>query len=569
MGGYAIEIEITSQRYRSQAEHTLGSVVLRVAQGEKLLIVGQSGSGKSTLAHMINGLIPHSYPADVAGTVRVCGVEVGKASLGEVSRTVGTVLQDPDGQFVALTVGEDIAFALENDCVARDEMLPRVRDTAALVHMGGFLTATPHELSGGQKQRVTLAGVLVDDAQVLIFDEPLANLDPAAGRMAIELIDQIHRDLAKTVVIIEHRLEDVLHCPVDRVVLVEDGEIAFDGGTDALLKSGLLPEKGIREPLYLTALKYAGIDPAHLADVTSVDALDMGAAQAPLTRWFQSERRPAEPVKGPALLSVRDLRLTYEGGVNALRGVSFDIRRGEAVALLGKNGAGKTTLSRVVCGMEQPDGGSMRYDGQDLAKLSIAERGKRIGLVMQDPNHMLSKPMIFDEVALGLRARGMPEDQVKEKVHEMLKVCGLYPMRNWPTGALSFGQKKRVTVASVLALGCEMLILDEPTAGQDYAHYTEIMEFLLRLRREMGLTLLFITHDMHLALEYTDRAIVMADGELVADDVTPVVLDDDAVVARASLRKTSLSALARRAGLGGAALIERFIAEDREVRGHG
>ena len=557
-------------QYRAQARPTLYNINLDIYPGEKILIAGPSGSGKSTLASCINGLIPFSYPGESTGELIVDGMEAKKQSIFQLSKSVGTVLQDPDGQFIGLTVAEDIAFALENDCVPQAEMHATTKRVAGLVDVAHHLDYAPHELSGGQKQRVSLAGVMVDAVKILLFDEPLANLDPAAGKQTIELIDRIQKETGTTVLIIEHRLEDVLWRSVDRIILMDEGRVAADLRPDELLAGSLLTETGIREPLYLTALKYAGVSiapekkPAH-PDTLVLDEAD----KEQVRRWFQAVQPAPAPEEQPVLLEVRGLNFGYTKDRPTLRDISFTIRKGEMVSIVGRNGAGKSTLSKLVCGFETPDSGQIFLDGRDISDDNIRTRARRIGYVMQNPNQMISKTMIFDEVALGLVHSGMPADQVRARVEDTLKICGLYPFRNWPISALSFGQKKRVTIASVLALGPEVIILDEPTAGQDFHHYTEIMEFLRGLN-EQGVTVLMITHDMHLMLEYTPRALVFSDGRLIADRSAAGVLCDPALIERAALKETSLFTLANRCGIAPPeAFVQRFIDFDREVREHG
>lgn len=557
-------------QYRAQARPTLYNIDLDIYPGEKILIAGPSGSGKSTLASCINGLIPFSYPGESTGTLTVDGMEAKKESIFALSKSVGTVLQDPDGQFIGLTVAEDIAFALENDCVAQKEMHAAVARASKLVDVDHHLGFAPHELSGGQKQRVSLAGVMVDAVKILLFDEPLANLDPAAGKQTIELIDRIQKETDTTVLIIEHRLEDVLWRSVDRIVLMEEGRIAADLRPDELLCSPLLVEAGIREPLYLTALKYAGVTltpekkPAH-PDTLTLTEEDKNAVRA----WYHAAPAPAPAPEQPALLEVKDLCFGYTKDRPTLKNVSFSIRKGEMVSIVGRNGAGKSTLSKLICGFESPDSGSISLDGRDITGDTIRQRAKRIGYVMQNPNQMISKTMIFDEVALGLAHSGLSGEEIRERVEDTLKICGLYPFRNWPVSALSFGQKKRVTIASVLALGPDVIILDEPTAGQDFRHYTEIMEFLRGLNQR-GVTVLMITHDMHLMLEYTPRALVFSDGRLIADRSAAEVLCDPELIGRAALKETSLFTLANDCGITPPeAFVQRFIDFDREVREHG
>lgn len=556
-----------SFQYRAQKRPTLTDINLEIYPGERVLIAGPSGSGKSTLAGCINGLNPFSNPGACTGTLTVDGVDAPHSSLFELSAHVGTVLQDPDGQFIGLTVGEDIAFVLENSCTPQDEMHAITRHAAELVGIENHLGYAPHELSGGQKQRVSLAGVMVDQVKILLFDEPLANLDPATGKQAIELIDEIQKKTDTTVLIIEHRLEDVLWRNVDRIVLVNDGNILADLRPDELLSGSLLAENGIREPLYVTALRYAGVDITPDKHPAHVDSLVLDDTDTQKLRdWFTARPRPAAQPEREPLLEVKGLSFGYQKGQQTLRDVSFSIGKGEMVSIVGRNGAGKSTLSKLICGFETPDAGEIFLNGKPLAEENIRRRAQHIGYVMQNPNQMISKTMIYDEVALGLQRSGLTEEQIREKVEATLRVCGLYPFRNWPISALSFGQKKRVTIASVLVLDPELILLDEPTAGQDFRHYTDIMEFLRGLNAR-GVTVVMITHDMHLMLEYTRRALVFCDGRLIADRTAAAVLCDPALVEQAALKETSLYTLANRCGIAPAQeFVERFIEQDREVR---
>ena len=556
-----------SFQYRAQKRPTLTDIDLEIYPGERVLIAGPSGSGKSTLAGCINGLNPFSNPGECTGTLTVDGVDAPHSSLFELSAHVGTVLQDPDGQFIGLTVGEDIAFALENSCTPQDEMHAITRHAAELVGIENHLGYAPHELSGGQKQRVSLAGVMVDQVKILLFDEPLANLDPATGKQAIELIDEIQKKTDTTVLIIEHRLEDVLWRNVDRIVLVNGGTILADLRPDELLSGSLLAENGIREPLYVTALRYAGVDLTPDKHPAHVDSLVLDDTDTQKLRdWFTARPRPAAQPEREPLLEVKGLCFGYQKGQQTLRDVSFSIGKGEMVSIVGRNGAGKSTLSKLICGFEAPDAGEIFLNGKSLAEENIRRRAQHIGYVMQNPNQMISKTMIYDEVALGLQRSGLTEEQIREKVEATLRVCGLYPFRNWPISALSFGQKKRVTIASVLVLDPELILLDEPTAGQDFQHYTDIMEFLRGLNAR-GVTVVMITHDMHLMLEYTRRALVFCDGRLIADRTAAAVLCDPVLVEQAALKETSLYTLANRCGIAPAQeFVERFIEQDREVR---
>lgn len=564
-----IEFKNFSFKYRSQKEPTIKDINLSIYPGEKVLIVGPSGSGKSTLAHCINGLVPFSYKGEITGTYTVAGQNPEKLGIFGLSKLVGTVLQDTDGQFIGLTVAEDIAFVLENDMIPQKEMLERVARVAETVEVQSVLGNAPGALSGGQKQRVSMAGVMIDQVDILLFDEPLANLDPATGKRAIELIDQIHREEKTTVVIIEHRLEDALTCGADRIVVVGEGRIVADMTPDELLSGNILQKEGIREPLYVTALKYAGCKikaesfPSDIRKMNETGRL--ADYKGKVTDWFRQTVIPERKRDEDVVLKVKNLDFSYVPEKPVLQDVSFRIHKGEMLSIVGKNGAGKSTLSNLICGFLMPDKGSISLHGEDILTRSIKERGESIGLVMQNPNQMISKTMIFEEVALGLQVRGIAPEEIEKRVHETLKICGLYPFRNWPISALSYGQKKRVTIASILVMNPDIIILDEPTAGQDYRHYTEIMEFLKGINKNSGITIVMITHDMHLMLEYTDRALVIAEGQLLADEKPSEVLTDDVLTQKAYLKRTSLYDLAVGCGIDRPSdLVDCFIYYERE-----
>lgn len=559
-----------SFQYNAQKNPTLKDIDLDIYPGEKILICGASGSGKSTLGNCINGLIPFSLNGKMEGQLIVDGIQTKDSSIFELSTRVGTVLQDPDGQFVGLTVAEDIAFALENDCVEQGEMNRQILEAAKKVSIENRMHNAPYDLSGGQKQRVSMAGVIVDDVKILLFDEPLANLDPYTGKTAIELIDLIKKQTDTTVIIIEHRIEDVLWEKVDRIILMDDGKIVSDTKPEELLRSDLLKKYGIREPLYLTQLKYSGVDVNEVEGVDNIKELKLtDDDKKKIRNWYEAQFTPEKINNNDYILEVENVDFSYEDSEQILFDISFKIRKGEMLAIVGKNGAGKSTLCKVVCGFEKNNKGKIIFNGEDISDRSIRARASHIGYVMQNPNQMISQPMIFDEVAMGIRNTGLSEEQIKEKVYETLKICGLYEFRNWPISALSFGQKKRVTIASILVMGPEAVILDEPTAGQDFRHYTDIMEFLKELNKK-GITIILVTHDMHLMLEYTDRSIVFADGRVVADDSGSAVLCDSELVEKAALKETSLFRIANEVGIDDPVdFVDCFINYDRKERESG
>ena len=526
-------------QYDAQAEATLKDISFDIAKGEKVLILGPSGSGKSTLAQCLNGIIPNIHKGQAKGQVRIDGQDIFKQSIYDKSQSVSTVLQDPDGQFIGLTVAEDLAFALENDCADQSEMKDKVALWAERLDLTSLLNHRPQDLSGGQKQRVSLAGVLIDESPILLFDEPLANLDPKSGQETIDLIDKIHKEVGATTILIEHRLEDVLYRPVDRILLVNDGQLLFNGSPDELLSSTLLLENGIREPLYVTVLRQLGFDTTRAQNLSQLDALDLSGLGIP-----DSVLKDKRDSSSDSILKVEGLSVSYGDNPAIIEDMSFSLKKGERLAIVGKNGAGKSTLAKALCGFV-PSQGKLTYKGQDISQDSIVERSERIGFVLQNPNQMISQTMIFDEVALGLRLRGIEETEVEERVHEVLKTCGLYSFRKWPISALSFGQKKRVTIASILVLRPEIIILDEPTAGQDYKTYTDIMNFLDSLQKQ-GHTIVMITHDMQLMLEYSDRCLVVVEGKIIADDNPVTILNQKDLLESANLKQTSLYTLGQK-----------------------
>ena len=547
-----IELKDFSFQYKAQSEPTLKNLNLTIYKGEKVLIVGPSGSGKSTIGQCLNGIIPNIYKGTSSGQFLIQGKEAFNLSIYEKSHLVSTVLQDTDGQFIGLSVAEDLAFALENDMVELETMKERVQSWAERLDLMKLLDHRPQDLSGGQKQRVSLAGVLIDESPILLFDEPLANLDPKSGQDIIDLIDQIHEEQGTTTIIIEHRLEDVLYRPVDRVILINQGQVLFNGRPDDLLRTTLLAENGIREPLYLTTLRQLGQDIDQLEHLDRLEDIELTGVNRSIPEATFTKTGEAEE-----LLKLEQISFAYQENHPILKNISLSIPKGQRLAIVGKNGAGKSTLAKAICGFITTEG-QYTSRGEDIKQESVKERAERVGYVLQNPNQMISTNMIFDEVALGLRLRGISEEDIKERVYQSLKTCGLYEFRKWPISALSYGQKKRVTIASILVLGPEILVLDEPTAGQDQRNYTEIMEFLDSLQ-EKGHTIVMITHDMQLMLDYSDRALVVSDGQILADLSPAELFTHPDILQEANLKETSIFALANRLGMDPLALTQFYM----------
>lgn len=562
-----IKFQDVNFQYKSQAEPTLIDINLTIYEGEKVCIVGPSGSGKSTLVHLLNGLAPFAYEGDISGSVKIQEQETRELDIFSISLLVGTVQQDTDSQFIGITVAEDIAFALENNAVPLAEMYKRVPHAANIVQMSSHLNARIYELSGGQKQRVALAGVLVNEVDIVLFDEPLANLDPASGLSAMALIDDLQKKENKTVIIVEHRLEDVLSQSVDRIILMDHGRIIANTTPNEILASSLLTKHSIREPLYIKALKYANCQLDSATNLANIHDLDMTSFTDNINTWMTDH--PAiqnKVIDNSIILELKNLSFAYPEQEPTLNNINLQIQKGEMLSIVGANGTGKSTLGKLICGFEKPTAGSIDFEGKDGTNDSMKERGERVGFVLQNPNHMFSKQIIHEEVAFALFHKGVEATEVRERVEETLKVCGLYPFRNWPISALSYGQKKRLSIATILILEPAIIVLDEPTAGQDYKHTSELMTFLESLQQR-DITIILITHDMHMITEYTKRAIVLCEGEIIADDSPARILANHELIERANLKQSSLHELANKLTIKDhAQFVEKFIQYDREVR---
>ena len=562
-----IEFKDFTFRYQTQKNPTLKNINLTIYEGEKVLILGSSGSGKSTLCNCINGLIPFSFGGEIKGSCKVNGNETSESSIFKLSNDVGTVLQDSDAQFVGLTVGEDVAFVMENENMPRKDMLPIIHNNLNMVNMDKFINHVPFNLSGGQKQKVSIAGVFSNNVKVMIFDEPLAALDPQMGMTAVALIDDLSKNTNTTVIIVEHRLEDVLYRPVDRIILMSKGEIAADVTPEQLLKSTLLQEAGIREPLYITAMKYAGCELQNVNNICDLETLELSDEnREKLVKFFKEERNAVSENEAEEVIRFENVDFSYDGTEKVLKNVSFSVKKGERLAIIGKNGAGKSTAAKLLTGIIRPTSGKITLSGNDTKDMTVKGIGEKVGYVMQDPNTMIVKDIIKDEVGLALTLRNESKELIEERVKNALETCNLYPMRNWPVDSISYGQKKRVTVASMMALEPDVLVLDEPTAGQDFKSYTDIMNFVNTLNKKYGKTILFITHDMHLAIENTDRAIVFADGEMIDSNKVFSVLSNDDTIKKAHLKQTSLYNLAVRLGIEPEVAIRHFIEFERGVK---
>ncbi len=529
------ELEV---KYQKLNNPTLKSINLQISNGQKVLILGPSGSGKSTLGKVLNGLIPNSINGQISGQNTIDNLHFGEASIFELSTKIGTIMQDQDSQFVGLNVAEDIAFYLENLAIPVDLMHKKVDSVIDILEVNDIKDTDPSRLSGGEKQKVSLAGVLVNDVDTLLLDEPLANLDPKSSIEVMELIKKINKDLSKTIIMIEHRLEDALIADFDVVVVIEDGQIIFNDTPNELLKSDILKQVGVRKPLYLEALDKLQFDYQTIANVLDYNSFDLSNLK------FDIQRTQTCVASSSRLLEVNSLNFSY-GDHLVLQDVNFSVGKGEIVSLLGANGTGKSTLCDTIIGINKDYDGTITIDSASIDNMSITERSHLIGYVMQNPNHYITETLVGDEVAFTLRDSNLSNAQINEKVDLALSACRLTKFKKWPINMLSYGQRRRVTIAAALVRMPKMIILDEPTAGQDYDTFKSIMDTVSTLRNQFDISILVITHNMQIAYEYSDRALVLGKGKIQYDGQIDKLYENHELLDANNLRTTSIQEFAR------------------------
>ena len=507
----ALRIQHLTYRYRTRQEFALRDITFEVHPGELILIAGASGCGKTTLMRTINGLIPRSYKGgELSGVLRILGKDPAPLKLAEISQMVGTVLQDPERQIIGAYVYNDVAFGLENLAVPRPEMIERVDRVLTELDIAHLRDRETHALSGGEKQKVAVAGTLVMEPDILVLDEPLANLDPASVDEALRLIRRLV-DMGKTVLLIEHRVEDVLSIHPDKALFLDQGNQVYFGGVEGFFK--------VVNPLDVKL-------PADVA-VQRMKVLDVPSPPP------RRERRPgAEP-----LAVMESVSFGYVPEREVLHDIDFAVYPGDVIAILGPNGAGKTTLVRHLIGLEKPNRGRVLVEDRDTRDMSVAQIARTVGFVFQNPSHMLFAPTVWEELAFGPRNLGYDEERVARNVERSLEIVDLKEYADVSPLSLSYGQQRRVGIGAILAMESKILVMDEPTAGQDYRHYTQFMDAIVQLPFE---AILFITHDLDLAVRYANRVVLVADGRIVADGPPEEVLADEERLRRCRLRPTSL-----------------------------
>lgn len=507
----ALSIKHLTFHYRTRAEMALDDVNLQLYPGEVLLLAGASGSGKTTLMRCINGLIPRTYHGEVKGEIRVFDQPVRDMSMAQLSQVVGTLLQDPERQTVASYVINEVAFGLENLGIPREEILARVDETLDYLNIAYLRDRETFHLSGGEKQKVALAAVLAMHPRILLLDEPLASLDPASAHEALQVFRRLADD-GIAILVVEHRVEDVLSIRPERVVYMDEGKIIYDGDADGLMQVVDYTRMKLPAPVILQR-----------------------ARQAP-----QEDLRTALPPASPtSLIRFEDVHFRYSPeSPDVLHQVNFSIHPGDVIGILGHNGAGKTTLVKHALGLLKPTHGRVLLEGKDTRKTTVAQAAHTVGYVFQSPSQMLFAPSVEEELAFGPRNLDHPPQQIQKDVAWAIETVHLASELKMPPLALSFGQQKRVSIAAVLAMRSRILMMDEPTAGQDYWNYQAFMDSILQMPGFDAI--LFITHDLDLALIYANRILLVDGGQIVADGPPQVVLRDEDLLRRSRILPTSL-----------------------------
>jgi len=506
-------IKNLSFRYRIRPDYALRNISFEAQPGEVLLIAGSSGCGKTTLMRCINGLIPRSYRGELEGRVSLFGEDIKGKPLSAISQIVGTVLQDPERQILGSRVKNEVAFGLENLGLPRDEILMRVDETLEYLGAVALKRRETFYLSGGEKQKVAVGGTLAMRPSILLLDEPLASLDPVSAQEALRLIRRL-ADEGKTILIIEHRVEDVLKIKPEKALFMVDGEIKYFGLTSGLAREIDYHEVKLPAPMIIEKARHDS-PPAYVPPQLTPDRKTEGL-----------------------LVEFRDVAFSYEDGPEVLHDVNLTIRRGDIIALLGPNGAGKTTLVKHAIGLLKPSGGQVLVEGQDTRELSVAEVARTLGYVFQSPSHMLFAPTVQKELAFGPQNLGYDDETISEGVKQAIEILNLSGLEEYPPLALSFGQQKRTSIAAILAMRSKILVMDEPTAGQDYKNYMTFMDSILQLPDFAAV--LFITHDLDLAVCYANRVVLMHQGTVAADGPPTEVLAQRELLERCRVVPTSL-----------------------------
>lgn len=563
-----VEIRDLTYSYRGRREPALRGVNLEIREGEFVVIMGPSGAGKSTLCAALNGLVPHFFRGRMQGEVRIRGRSTGEGRVGEFAREVGLVFQDFEAQLFSTNVALEVAFGPENFRVDREEILRRTEEALARVRLQGFENRQPATLSGGQKQRLAIASVLAMEPHILCLDEPTTDLDPIGKQEVLQISAELRRRRDMTLIVVEHETEETLEA--DRIVILRDGEVVCDRPAREVLRDVELLEENRVMPLQVARFFHGlGVrkEELPLTPREGVNQFRERGFRVDERCYEELLRRDEEREKsyGEPLIEVEELVFSYPGGVAALEDVNLTVRRGEFLAVVGQNGSGKTTLVKHFNGLLMPTRGSVRVGGEETREQGVRLLGRRIGYVFQNPDHQIFSDTVFDEVAFGPKLRGLGEGEVKERVTEALAAVGLEGYEEEDPFGLTKGERQRVAVASILAGRPEVVILDEPTTGLDYAEQRSMMELVRRLN-ESGSTIIVVTHTMWVVAEYAHRAVVMRDGRVALSGSVREVLSHEKELVEASLRPPHIVSMSNELGHPALSVEEMLYITERDGR---
>ena len=521
-----ISIENLTYYYPDSEDAALDNINLTVEEGEFILLLGPSGCGKSTLVQCLNGIIPKVAGGDLTGEIFINKKNVRDHKVYQLSTDVGLVFQNPDTQLFGLTVEEDVAFGPENLGIEREGIRARVKHSLETVGLKDLKDRFTFTLSGGEKQRTAIAGNLAMEPKILVLDEPTSDLDPAGTKEVFETLKHLNRDRKITIILIEHKIDEVMGL-ADRSVVMDKGRIILDGNTCDIFSRNLdvLEEIGIHLPQLMGISSLLGVRPSYQEIVSGLGSLDGSFKDLPATSHL---------ARGPPQVAFENVEFGYHDGNQALKGVNLEIRRGEFVALIGPNGSGKTTLLSCLIGLNRPTVGRILIDGQDIRKRGVAEQAQVVGYLFQNPDYQLFTDSVHDEVAFGLKNRQSRPDDIEKRVDQALEMMELSVYRDRHPHSLSRGQRQRLAVASILSMEPGIIVLDEPTTGQDRGH---LNKFLARMKmlNEAGKTIILISHDMGVVAEYASRTIVMKDGGILMDASTREVFSRPDILEEASI----------------------------------
>ena len=508
-----LKIENLTVRYLRRSEPSIKDVSLTLREGQVFLVAGSSGSGKTTLMRAINGLIPRTYRAEVSGTVCIYGQPVAKLGMAELSQMVGTLLQDPERQIVGSHVQNEVAFGLENLGLPREEIIERTDEVLEYLGILHLRDRETFQLSGGEKQKVALAGVLAMRPRILLLDEPLASLDPASAKEALHLFRRLADD-GIAVMIVEHRVEDVLSIHPEQVIYLDEGEVVYSGDSLGLMNVVDFSRIKLPAPVVLERARREN-------------------------RIFEEVETALPSRSHEKLIEFRNVSFSYKPELpTILHNISFDVCRGDVIAILGHNGAGKTTLVKHALGLLKPTQGSVLLEGRDTRSITVAQAAHTVGYVFQSPTQMLFAQTVEEELAFGPKNLGHKPEEIQRDVRWAIQTVNLESELQMPPLALSFGQQKRISIAAVLAMRSKILIMDEPTAGQDYWNYKAFMDAILQMPGFDAI--LFITHDVDLAVIYANRVILMNAGRIMGDGAPQEVLSQKDLLRTSRVLPTSL-----------------------------